>query len=117
MTRREQHEDRVERMKLLYDLNKHMTTLSTGTLLLMAGLFGQVFKAPLWKPLAAGAFVLFACCVVTCVFAMFGFAMYSRATFATANDPVEFGVKAFAVALMLFVLGVVFFAVFSLKNL
>lgn len=117
MARRELHEDRVERMKLLYDLNKHLTTLSTGTLLLMAGLFGQVFKAPVWKLLAAGAFVLFASCVVACVFAMFGFAMYSRSTFSTPEDPVNLGVKAFVIALVLFVLAIVSFAIFALKNL
>jgi hypothetical protein len=117
MARRELHEDRVERMKLLYDLNKHLTTLSTGSLLLMAGLFGQVFKSPAWKPLAAGAFVLFTSCVVACVFAMFGFAMYSRTTFQTADDPVDFGAKAFAVAMLLFMLAILAFAVFALKNL
>lgn len=117
MTRRELHEDRVERMKLMYDLNKHLTTLSTGTLLLMAGLFGQVFKSPVWKPLAAGAFILFASCVVACVFAMFGFAMYSRATWQTSRDPVDFGARAFSIAMILFILAIFAFAVFALKNL
>lgn len=104
-------------MKLMYDLNKHLTTLATGTLLLMAGLFGQVFKTPVGKPLAAGAFVLFASCVVCCVFAMFGFAMYSRSTFNTTEDPVDFGVKAFLIALILFVLAIVTFVAFALLNL
>lgn len=117
MPRRESHEERVERMKLLYDLNKHLTTLSTGTLLLMAGLFGQVFKPPVWKPLAAVAFVLFACCVVACVFGMLGFAAYSRSTFATSKDPVDFGVKAFAAAMFLFVMAIGAFVMFTLKNL
>lgn len=117
MARRELHEDRVERMKLLYDLNKHLTTLSTGSLLLMAGLFGQVFKTPTWKPLAAGAFVLFTGCVVAYLFAMFGFAMYSRETFQTVDDPVDFGAKAFFVAMFLFILAIIAFAVFAFKNL
>jgi hypothetical protein len=60
----EEHKDRVERMKILYDLNKHITTLSTGTLLLMAGWLDKVFKTPVWKPLAAGAFLLFAACII-----------------------------------------------------
>lgn len=117
MTRREQHEDRLERMRLLYDLNKHITTLATGILLLMAGLFDKVFKHPQWKPLAAFAALFFAISVLTCLFAMFGFAMYSRATFRSSSDPTWFGANAFILALSMFILGVIAFTVFALVNI
>jgi hypothetical protein len=55
----EDHKDRLERMKILYDLTKHVTTLSMGTLLLMAGWFDKVFKNPVWKPVAAGSISAF----------------------------------------------------------
>ena len=113
----EEHKERIERMKLLYDLTKHITTLSTGTLLLMAGLFDKVFKIPVWKPLACVAFLLFSATIVLSVFAMFGFSMYSRQTFNTSRDLVNFGRDAFATALVCFGFGIVTFTAFALKNL
>lgn len=117
MANRGLHEDRVERMKLLYDLNKHITSLATGILLLMAGLFEKVFKEPIWKPLAAFSFFLFAACVVFSVLSMLGFALYSRSTFRKSNDPVELGNKSFSIALVLFIGGIILFTVFALANL
>lgn len=116
MAQKDLHEDRVERMKLLYDLTKHITTLSTGTLLLMAGLLEKIFKAPVWKPLATGAFLSFAASVVASLIAMLGFAMYSRATFRTSDDPVKMGLNVFPVALALFIFGVSLFTIFVCKN-
>jgi len=113
----DEHKDRIERMKLLYDLNKHITTLATGTTLLMVGLFEKVFKAPVWKNLAAISFALFTATVIFSLFAMFGFAMYSRKTHRTSEDPVDFGVKAFALALVTFIFGISTFAAFALRNL
>jgi len=113
----EEHKDRLDRMKILYDLNKHITTLSTGSLLLMTGWFDKVFKIPVWKPLAGGAFLLFAACIILSVFAMFGFSMYSRSTFNTESDPVNFGRDAFALALVCFGFGIATFTAFALRNL
>jgi hypothetical protein len=113
----EDHKDRLERMKILYDLTKHVTTLSMGTLLLMAGWFDKVFKNPVWKPVAAGSFLLFASCIVLSVFAMFGFSMYSRSTFDTPNDPINFARNFFALALVFFGFGVSSFTAFTLRNL
>jgi uncharacterized membrane protein YidH (DUF202 family) len=117
VARRELHADRVERMKLMYDLSKHITTLSTGTLLLMAGLFDKVFKLPVWTPLAGASVLCFALCVVCCVIAMFGFAMYSQTTWQTEEDPVNFGSKAFSIAIIIFVFGIISFTIFSIRNI
>lgn len=117
MPKQELHADRLDRMKLLYDLSKHITTLATGTLLLMTGLFEKVFKTPVWKSLAQYSIVLFAASIVASVVAMLGFAMYSRSTFKTNDDPVQLGVHAFALSFVLFGFGIVLFTVFALKNL
>jgi uncharacterized paraquat-inducible protein A len=117
MIRRGLHEDRLERMKLLYDLNKHITTLATGILLLIAGLLEKVFKEPIWMLLAGAAFVSFAFCVALSVFAMLCFALYSRLTWKKPTDPTDTGVKTFAVALMLFILGIILFTIFAVANL
>lgn len=112
----EDHKDRFERMKLLFDLNKHITTLATGTMLLMTGLYERVFKAPVWKWMAAATFALFAATVLCSVIAMLSFAMYSRKTHKTADDPIEWGAKAFSLALCSLFLGVIAFVLFVLKN-
>jgi hypothetical protein len=111
------HKDRFERMKLLFDLNKHITTLATGTMLLMAGFYERVFKSPTWKELAAATFVLFAATVLCSVLAMFSFAMYSQKTHNTPDDPIERGAKFFTAALSALILGVMAFVMFVLKNL
>jgi hypothetical protein len=51
------------------------------------------------------------------VCAMFGFSMYSRATFNTEEDPVNFGRNAFALALVCFGFGIATFTAFALLNL
>lgn len=117
MSRRDSHEDLIERMKLLYDLNKHITTLSAGTLLLMAGLFDKVFKSPSWKALAGNAAASFAIAIVCCLIAMFGFATYSRKTLGTEEDPINFAAKWFVCALCAFIVGVCSFTVFALRNI
>lgn len=104
-------------MKLLYDLNKHITTLAMGTMLLMTSLYDKVFKSPTWKLIGIASFLLFAATVVASVFAMLGFAMYSRSTHKTENDPVDVGVTAFSIALVMFIMGVTCFAIFALRNL
>jgi hypothetical protein len=117
MSRRDSHAERIERTKLLYDLNKHITTLSAGTLLLMAGLFDKVFKSPIWKLLAGGAAICFAAAITCCVVAMLGFAMYSRETFGTEKDPFQLAAHAFITALIAFILGVIAFTIFALRNI
>jgi hypothetical protein len=117
MTDEETHKLWTERMKSLYDLNKHVTTLSTGTLLLMAGLFEKVFKQPVFKILAAISFFLFAAVVVCSVISMLGLSLYSPRTFRTANDPVDLGIKALVTALILFIAAIVVFTGFALLNL
>lgn len=113
----EEHQERVDRFKILYDLNKHITTLSMGTLLLMAGLFEKVFKAPHWKVFGALSFTCFTASVLGAVFSMFGYGMYARKTFRSDDDPVELGQKAFLFTLGSFISGVVNFTVFTLLNL
>jgi len=113
----DEHKERFERMKLLFDLNKHITTLATGTLLLMAGLYERVFKTPVWKALAAFTFILFAATVICSVIAMFSFAMYSRSTHNTPADPIRWGATFFSLALVSLIAGVLAFVAFVLKNL
>jgi hypothetical protein len=102
-------------MKLLFDLNKHITTLATGTMLLMVELFERVFKTPVWKALGALTFMLFAATVICSVIAMFSFAMYSRKTHSASDDPIRWGAMFFSLALVSLIAGVIAFVTFTLK--
>jgi hypothetical protein len=43
------HEDQVERYKISIDYLKHITTLSTGSIILIATFLEKLFSKPLWK--------------------------------------------------------------------
>lgn len=83
----------------------------------MAGFYERVFKSPEWKPVAAAAFIFFAATVLCSVIAMFCFALYSRKTYDTPDDPIEGGRNFFAAALVALFVGVLMFVMFVLKNL
>lgn len=111
------HQERVERIKLLYDLSKHITTLSTGTLLLMAGLLDKIFKSPTWKFLAILAFLSFASCLIMALFSMLGYSVSSRSSYRKPGNPADFGFKTFVYSLLCYIIGVLFFTVFVARNL
>jgi hypothetical protein len=117
MVNLEDHKDHFERMKLLFDLGKHITTLATGTMLLMAGFYERVFKFPAWKLVAAGSFICFALAVLCSVVAMLCFASYSRKTYGTLRDPINAGAYFFTAGLVSLFFGVLLFVFFVLKNL
>lgn len=117
MVNLEDHKDRLERMKLMFDLGKHITTLAMGTMLLMAGFYERVFKFPAWKLVGAGAFICFAGAVLCSVIAMVCFASYSRKTYGTRHDPFKAGANCFVAGLASLFFGVLLFVLFVLKNL
>lgn len=85
-------------------------------MLLMAGLYERVFKFPVGKEFAAASFILFTATLLLSILAMLNFAMYSRRTHNTADDPIEWGSRFFAFALFAFALGVLAFVVFVFIN-
>ena len=117
MPGKETHAERFERMKTLYDLSKHITTLSSGSLLLIATFVDKVFKTPSLKWVLVICLICFVVCVGTSLFGMFGFGMYSRSTYLTNQDTVDIGVRFFTISIMTFILGLFLFAVFSAYNL
>jgi hypothetical protein len=56
--------DRVERFKIGIDYLKHVTTLSTGSILLIATLLEKLFAKPLWRPLVVVSLIGFMSCVL-----------------------------------------------------
>jgi len=60
----------LEGHKLDHDTYKHLTTLSTGSMLLLATFLEKVFQKPSWKFLVTAAFVSFIVSVGASVWAM-----------------------------------------------
>jgi hypothetical protein len=42
---------RIQGLKLLHDTVKHLTTLSSGAILILGGFVEKLFQSPSWKPL------------------------------------------------------------------
>jgi Mg2+ and Co2+ transporter CorA len=59
---------REESGKLFYDMYKHLTTLSTGSILILVAFLEKVFANPRWKILVALSFVFF---LLTIIFSFF----------------------------------------------
>lgn len=60
-----------ERLKLFFDLLKHSTTLSTGSIVLMITFIHKVFKEPNYKELFVLGMVAFLISIISSLFSMF----------------------------------------------
>lgn len=69
-TKEQQHKDYIEGLKIYYDFFKHLTTLSTASLLLLATLLEKFFKAPSWTVLIGVTFFCFFVSLVSSVLSM-----------------------------------------------
>jgi hypothetical protein len=67
-----------ESLKLRYDGFKHLTTLSTGAILINVALLEKLFTTPKWKILVGAAFLSFLISVVLSFFLMNSSASYIR---------------------------------------
>ena len=56
---------------MMFDLFKHLTTLSTGSLLLVLAFVDKMFPNPEYKFLLIAVFVLFGICILGSLLAMF----------------------------------------------
>lgn len=102
--------------KLLYDTTKHLTTLCTGSLLLLVTFLEKLFSSPLWKPLVAAAFVCLFLSLISSVVTML--AIGDRVYQASDQDKdaertLLFGGGA---SLIGFLLGVLCLVAFALRN-
>lgn len=108
-----------EGLKLQFELLKHVTTLSTGTLLLVAIFVDKVFTSPVWKTLIAVAFVVLFLSVISSLFSM-----CMAATLVTGSSTPDASDRSKAICLILgllfaagmFLIGMGCIAVFVVKN-
>ncbi|GAB2880988.1 hypothetical protein GCM10027277_57590 [Pseudoduganella ginsengisoli] len=93
-----------------------MTTLSAGSMLLMVTMYDKLSKAPKSTGLVPLSVTLYLISLAAALFAMLGFASYSRGREGTPNDPSDIAINAFIVAMVLFWLGSMSLAWFMWKN-
>jgi hypothetical protein len=112
----EQKEARREGQKLLYDAFKHLTTLSTGSILLLIT-FLEKFTEPQWRPLIAVSLLGFTACTVLAFGTML---VLSDSVFKIAEETESgsrIGAMGFTLSLASFLIGIASLVVFALKNL
>ena len=114
--------DDPELLKAFCDFLKHQTTLATGSILILTGLFEKVFIRPNWRVFIATSLV---CFVVTVVFAVRAYILVITHQFKTSrqgndweweedwNNILSFGQFAWRA----FLLGILFLVVFAIRNL
>lgn len=105
-----------EGQKLIYDVFKHITTLSTGAVLILVALLEKFFKAPEWKELVAASFAGFILATTMSVVAMIviGFSVLKSGK--TSRAETRIGGWSILISIASFVAGLILFVIFTLKN-
>jgi hypothetical protein len=111
-----------EGKKLFYDAVKHLTTICTGSIIIFAGILGRTTGIPEAAGYAAAAMLSLILSIVCCVIVMAALSMKVHRAGSDTDEPdldkaVHGGMALFLPALGLFVLGMAFLAVFTIKNL
>lgn len=112
----QQHKDKIEASKLLYDLSKHLTTLSAGSLLLIATLVEKIFHYPEWRFMMPIAFGSLALSIGSSLLCMAAAAIEVHQSHDTNNAVSILGAISFLVTLLFFFFGMMAIAVFAVKN-
>jgi len=105
----------LEGSKCVYDSFKHLTTLSTGSILILVALLEKLFESPEWTFLVAISFVCFIITMTFSIVAMWIMASSIRDMGTTAGAAYT-GVLLMATSLISYTLGVISLVVFGLKN-
>jgi hypothetical protein len=104
-----------EGSKLYYDTFKHLTTLSTGSILLLATFLTDVFDAPEWTNLIGWVFASFILSIVSSVIVMTSLSYVVISEKLPAGAAILFGLN-FLTAALGFLSGVILLSLFALKN-
>jgi hypothetical protein len=101
-----------------FETLKHLTTIDTGAIFLLAVLMEKVFVSPEWKFLIPCSFILLTLSILACIYLMFWNSIASEDNIGTLNRT-GFSCYLFAIlmAFWFFVLGIIAFTVFAVKNI
>jgi hypothetical protein len=109
---------RREGLKMFYDVFKHLTTLSSGSILLLVTFLAKANQQqPSWRPLVAVSFIGFLVCSVASIVVMLSTARTIRRNETTDLLPDLTGRLGYCVAVFGFAVGVLSLTIFGWKNL
>ena len=106
----------VENQKVVLDYLKHIMTLDTGSILLLATLLEKFFSKPLWKPLVAATFLLFMISVLALTLSAFGVVRSIRTPSDVSNTIKHFTASTFIVGIVTFVGGLGTLSLWAVRN-
>lgn len=113
----QRHRDRIDGLKMYFDLLKQVTTLSAGSAILIATLIDRLFPSPKAKLLVAISLVGFLVSLGTAIFGMAGFAARIRFSNPRNYEEIrEMGLTSTVLSLSSFVVGVAALATFAVLN-
>jgi hypothetical protein len=102
-----------EANKLFYDVFKHLTTLSTGSILILVSLLELFFTAPQWKGLVVVSLSSFIVCIVGSVLMMF---FQAGAVLVLKESTNRMEKTFFFMTMASFLLGIISFVGFAIIN-
>lgn len=104
-----------EGTKLRYDAMKHLTTLSTGSILLIVTFLEKLFATPKWKALIALALISFILSIITAYIAM---VQLATLVVRLRDLRVEkYVIATYVSSIAIFLLGIISLVVFALANI
>lgn len=110
-------ESKREAVKLIFDSFKHLTTLCTGSLVILATFLKDLFPSPEWRLLASFSLVFFLLSIISAIFILMTLTKVMGEE-GIKGDAIKkmLGINAF-ISLGLFILAITCLIVFSIKNL
>ena len=113
----QRHRDRIDGLKLFFELLKHVTTLATGSIVVVATFVDRVFREPKFKVFFGASLICFLVALALAVIGMLGFAARIRLSNPMyREDSREIGALNAAIAMTAFVTGAVSLALFTFLN-
>ena len=109
----EVYQEKLEGRKLFYDSLKHLTTLNTGSVLILAAFLERFFNRPEWKFLVGVSFVGFAVSILSSVV---GMTIVAMALTSRSTSYASIGKVSIPTAWGSFFLAIASLIVFVLKN-
>ena len=106
----------LESQKVVIDYIKHITTLDTGSIILMALLLEKFFKTPHWGFLIPMIFIGFIVSIIALTLAALGVTRSIRTPNNIAKGLVAFTAVSFLIGLIGFLAGIISLAILAAKN-
>ena len=106
----------LEEQKTVLDYVKHITTLGTGSIVLLATLLDKIFTAPEWTILVQFTFASFVLSIIFLTLAAFGIIRSIRTPANVSAGLADFTAWSFILGLAGFLGGILLLAVFAVRN-